>query len=447
MENTIKTSKDILFEKGKFVAYGTVLDISGTPNKVYPSKFEGSQGVVSLSVNGKRQNVRLFGGVGKDTPIIKVFIKGADGKVVRDGNNKTITKQIKPSEFDENQHLFFERKEVFYWGDKVDGKASKMSVIDALTDGAFVNELINKKDSLIGKRVRVEGEAKYKLSQKKDKIEIEMSVSRIILQAVEEGKTYNEFFTVETPMIMGINNITETIKDGILYGYVPMYIKYKAPIMVDGKERKGRVVYTPMNFSVEENGFLGIAQELGFTIEERAEILQDKLTTFSDGMQFIAGKFLLSNKSGMVERTITFEDLLEDPRAKSYVKKIDGITDEAELEAVKEKIVKAYGRINPATVQSEFIQKVSFINIMQDMETARDICAGVDISQYEIKSLADIAQELNELEAIKNTGKTTTATTPTNVTTVKTNVTSSIPEPAGFTGSTVELPVDDKFPF
>lgn len=391
------TAKELLMERGSFKATGVIKNITGESNKIYQkSGWMGSKAEITLDINGRRQKVSVFGGVGTSEFPIRVFQKDTEGKILRDAEGKTIQHQISVSDYNETSFAFFEKREVFEWGERdAEGKSQKITYISELTDGRFANAILENKDFLIGKRVQVEGTVKFRPTQNFDKIQTDISFDKIaILKPLEDGKEVVDKFVIDTPIIVNKQAINEVV-NGVLPVYVPMYHKYVVPLKRDGKDIKGRTVYVPTTFLVKENGFMALNDTLGFDLSMRKDMLLGKLEPFGDS-EFFVFKSLLSNKSGVTEREITIDDLMADQVWAKFVK-IALSAPESERQEKINNTIKAYKLQNPLTVKGEFKQEVDFITPMQikDKETnnVRDGIMPIDKEGFEIYSLDKIKEE------------------------------------------------------
>ena len=392
--------KELLQQRGEFVATGIIKNIAGETNKVYNSGWVGSNVTISLNIDGRTQKIKVFGGVGKSEFPVKVFLKDAEGKVLRDETGKTITQQIPADSYDPNTFLTFDAREVFEWGEKdVNGKNTKIVHIHELTDGRFANRLLENKDMLLGRRVMIKGTVSFKPTQNFDKVQAEMSPTQItLLQPAEEGKQVVDKFVINSPVVVNKEAIGETV-NGVLPILVPVYHKYLTPQVREGRQVKGRNVYVPITVMVKEKGFMNIDETYGFSIEDRTTILLNKINVVADDANMIAMRVCLSNKSGIVEREINIEDLLNDQVYGASARK-------AVAEDKVENFLKMYRQINPYTVRGEYKQEIDFIsplqiNVKKEDGTSdyRDAICGIDPQMIEVMSLDKIQQET---EAMKN---------------------------------------------
>lgn len=411
------TAKELLMEKGSFKATGVIKNITGEANKVYQKTgWMGSKAEITLDINGRKQKVSVFGGVGHSEFPIRVFQKDAEGKILRDAEGKTVQHQIAVSDYNDNTFAYFDKKEVFEWGEKdAEGKSQKITHISELTEGRFANAILQNKDFLIGKRVQIEGKVKFKPTQNFDKIQTDISFDKIaILKPVEDGKEVVDKFIIDTPIVVNKQAINEVV-NGVLPVYVPLYHKYVTPVKRDGKEVKGRTVFVPTTFLVKENGFMALNDSLGFDLEMRKEMLLGKLEPFGN-VDFFVFKSLLSNKSGVAEREITVEDLMEDQVWSKFIK-IALNAPEHEREERIANTIKAYKLQNPLTVRGEFKQEVDFITPMQvkdkENNNVRDGIMPIDREALEIYSLDKIKEETeNKLVQTTQTQSTPIINTP-----------------------------------
>ncbi|MGL5962634.1 MAG: hypothetical protein ACRCZ0_11895 [Cetobacterium sp.] len=442
-QNKPLTYKDILNEKTKFIATGVITDISGESNKTYKSGWTGSSAEITMMVDGRKQKIKIFGGVGKNEFKIRVFTAGADGQMVRDGNNKTIQTEIFAKDFNPNAHVTFDKREVIQWGERgADNKPQKIEVISELTDGRFADKLIASKSELIGRRVKVTGEINFKPTQKYDKLEANMSVKQIVLQDVVEGKEFSDRFFIETPLIVEKKTLTSASKDGFVTCFVPIYHKFDTPQIVEGRQQKGRNVFVPMNFTTTMNGFLGLPAEGYYDMDVRTNILVHKIETRSVGFELAMARTLLSYKSGMIERDITLEELSQDPIYSNLVNIVITMHDGEEKKNETAKLLNAYKLINPATVKGEFKQQIDYITVIQ--RGAGDMVAPIEKSCFEIMTLQKIGEEL---EARKNkTAPVQQQYTAPPVAQAKSANTSHVVEPVAFITGIDSFDNDD-FPF
>lgn len=415
------TVKDLMNERGTFLASGVIKNITGEKNKVYEkSGWMGSKCEITLDVNGRRQKIQIFGGVGKNEFPIRVFQKGDDGKILKDSNGKAIQHQIPVDSFDETKFMTFDKKEVIEWGERNDeGKSTKIEYISELTDGRFANAILDNKDMLIGKRVQVRGNASFKPTQNYDKIQTELIPNQIVLlKPVEEGKEVVDKFIINANIIINKEAISN-VKDGYLPVYVPMYHKYIKPIKRDGKDVKGRNIYVPMTLVVNEKGFMGLDDNYGYDIESRGIMLLGKINSVCGNEPFSIVKACLSNKSGVVEREINIEELVDDQVYGKFAKKAIKEGDEA-----INNFLTMYKSQNPLTVRSEFKQEVQFILPTQykdkdNNDVVREGILPIDIQSIELYTLEKIKEE----DEIINAGKNNTVKPPLpNISTKKVDV-------------------------
>lgn len=443
-QNKALTHKDILNDKAKFVAFGTITDISGESNKAYKSGWTGSSAEITMMVDGRKQKVKVFGGVGKDEFKVRVFTVGADGKAVRDGNDKAVQTEIFAKDYNPNVHMTFDKREVIQWGERdAENKAKKIEIISELTDGRFADKLIALKSDLIGKRVKVSGDINFKPTQKYDKLEANMSVKQIVIQEVVEGKEVKDRFFIETPIVIEKKSLTNTTKEGFVNCFVPVYHKFETPQIVDGRELKGRNVFIPISFTANMNGFIGLPAEGFFDMETRTNILTGKLDARSNGFDLAIARTILNYKSGMIERDVTLEELAQDPIYATMVSAVLSMPDGEAKDIETAKILGAYKLINPMTVKGEFKQQIDFINITQQ-RNGSDVVAPIEQSCFEIMTLQKIGEEL---ESRKNqTTPTQKAYTAPPATKVQSVNTSHVAEPVAPITS-IEDFNDDEFPF
>lgn len=391
------TYNDLLMEKATFKASGTIVNITGEINKTYKSGWTGSSAEITLSVNNVKQKIKIFGGTGVNEFDIKVYQLDGEGKIARDGEGKTISSKIPVSKFNPKLHAFFDKKEVIEWGDRNDeGKAQKIEHIVELTDARFANALIAQKDMLIGKRVGVSGTVKFKPTQKFDKIEANIELSQIVIQKIEEGKTYNDFFLIQTPLIVDKSVLKGISKDLGFVGYVPVYHKYLTPMSKNGSQIVGRNVYVPFSLTVNSNGFLMLSEEVGYTVEDRQEMLIGKVETKTQGADLAIMTSILNYKSGMIEREITVEDLLQDPVYGKFASRALNEPEDKREEAIN-KFKEMYKAQNPATVKGEFKQQIDFLSINQTRDDG-DKIYGIAREAFEIYTLDKIKSECESLE-------------------------------------------------
>lgn len=380
------TFNDLLMERGIVRASGVVVSITGESNKVYKSGWTGSTAEITLMVNGMKQKVKVFGGVGQSEFNVDVFQLDSEGKFIKDAQGKSVKVKINASQFNPTIHATFDKKEVMEWGERnAEGKATKIEHISELTAGRFANELLAKKELLIGQRVVVGGNVKFKPTQKFDKLEADIEVSTVTLVKEEEGRTYSDYFAIQIPMITDKDGIASIVTDGGIRAFVPVYHKYLTPIMKNGKEVKGRNVYVPFAFTVNDNGFLGLGSNNGYSIEDRADMFKGKLEAKSQGTPLAIFTGILNYKSGMIERDITVSELATDPVYGKYATQVlNGERDEADFKAM-------YKAQNPMTLKGEFKQCIDFININQTKDGDK-ICP-IAKEHFEIMSLDRIKEE------------------------------------------------------
>lgn len=401
----MKNAMELMKKRAEFGATGIIKNITGENGKVCGSGWVGSNATITMEINGTTQKIKVFGGVGKSELPIRVFLKDADGKAMRDANGKTIQQQIPVDLYDDNKFKTFDKREIIEWGEKnSDGKAQKVVYASELTSGRFANALLSNKDLLIGRRVLIKGEATFKPSQNFDKIQIEMGVKSITLLKTEEGKETIDKFIINAPIILN-KEVLSSIKDGKVQVYVPVYHKYVNP---QQNGEKGRTVYVATNFEANENGFMAIDSSLGFDLEARKMMLENKVNIVSQGTPFVVMDTCLSNKSGVVEREIKIEELTQDP--------VYGFLAQQSIKNGKvEDFLKMYKLQNPMTVKSEYKQQIDFISPLQfkDEESGmvRDCIFGIAPQSFEVVTLDTIKSETEIIKAQK-TNVTNTAQTP-----------------------------------
>lgn len=386
------TAKELMNQKGEFIATGIIKAINGEKDKISKKGWQGTRAEITLDINGRKQKITVFGGTGKDEFKVRVFQRDGDGKIMKDAEGKAIQHQINASEFNPQTFAYFDMKEVLEWGEKgEDGKAQKIEYIKELTDGRFANALLDSKDLLIGKRVLVRGEVTFKPTQNYDKIQTDMSIKQIVIQQpLEEGREVVDKFILNASLVVNREAIEETV-NGYLPVYVPVYHKYVKPIVRDGKEVKGRTVYVPTTFTVKENGFMNIDESFGYSLEDRKEMFVNKVTSMSGDEPFSIMRVCISNKSGVVEREIKIEELLDDQVYSKFAKK-------AIAEDNVENFLEMYKKQNPLTVRGEYKQEIDFISPLQikneDSVTARESIFPIDIKSIEVYSLDRIKEEV-----------------------------------------------------
>lgn len=389
------TGIDLMKQRGEFAVTGIIKNINGEANKVYPSGWVGSNATITLDVNGRTQKVNVFGGVGKSEFQIRVLMRGADGKAVKGADGKAIVQYINVDDYNPETFMYFDEKSVIEWGERDStGRAQRIDHFSELTDGRFANRLLEKKEELIGKRVMIRGDVSFRPTQNYDKIQTDLTVKQITyLRPIEEGSEVVDKFVLNTPVVLNKETL-DSINDGVIKGYVPVYHKYLQPKMVNGKEQKGRTVYAQMDFLVKPNGFMAIDETLGFDIPSRKIMLENKINIVSEGTPFVVAKVCLSNKSGSVARDIKIEELLDDP--------VYGVIAKNSIENNNvENFLTMYKKQNPATVRSEYRQEVDFITILQyteENQAARDCVFGIDPNAIEFYTLDKLR---DEDEAIK----------------------------------------------
>lgn len=386
------TAKELMNQKGEFIATGIIKAINGEKDKISKKGWQGTRTEITLDINGRKQKITVLGGTGKDEFKVRVFQKDAEGKILKDADGKAIQHQINASEFNPKIFAYFDMKEVLEWGEKgEDGKAQKIEYIKELTDGRFANALLDSKDLLIGKRVLVRGEVTFKPTQNYDKIQTDMSIKQIVIQQpFEEGREVVDKFIINASLVVNKEAIDETV-NGYLPVYVPVYHKYVKPIFRDGKEVKGRTVYVPTTFTVKENGFMNIDESFGYSLEDRKEMFVNKVVSMAGDEPFSIMRACISNKSGVVEREIKIEELLDDQVYSRFAKK-------AIAEDNVENFLEMYKKQNPLTVRGEYKQEIDFISPLQikneDSVTARESIFPIDIKSIEIYSLDKIKEEV-----------------------------------------------------
>lgn len=392
------TYNDLLIEKGTFKATGTIVNITGEINKTYKSGWTGSSVEVTLSVNNVKQKIKLFGGTGRNEFDIKVYQLDGEGKIARDGEGKTISMNIPVNQYNPQIHAYFDKKEVIEWGERdAEGKVQKIEHIVELNEARFANSLLENKNMLIGKRVGITGTVKFKPTQKFDKIEANIEMNQIVLQKVEEGKEYNDMFLVQTPLIVDKSILKEIAKNGGFVGYVPVYHKYMTPITRNNKQVKGRNVYVPFPLTVNSNGFLMLADEVGYTLEDRQDMLFAKVESRTQGADLAIMTSILNYKSGMIEREITVEDLVSDPVYGKFATRALN-SPESEREVAIERFKEMYKAQNSATIKGEFKQQIDFLTVNQTRDDG-DKIYGLPKESFEIYTLEKIK---NETEAMEN---------------------------------------------
>jgi hypothetical protein len=386
------TAKELMQQKGEFVATGIIKAINGEKDKLSKKGWQGTRTEVTLDINGRKQKITVFGGTGKNETKVRVFQKDTEGKILKDAEGKAIQHQINPSEFNPQTFAYFDMKEVLEWGERgEDGKAQKIEYIKELTDGRFANALLDNKDLLIGKRVLVRGDVTFKPTQNYDKIQTDMSIKQIVIQQpLEEGKEVVDKFILNASLIVNKEAIEETV-NGYLPVYVPVYHKYVKPIIRDGKEVKGRTVYVPTTFTVKENGFMNIDESFGYPLADRKDMFVSKVTCVTGDEPFSVMRACISNKSGVVEREIKIEELLDDQVYGKFAKRaID--------EGTVENFLEVYKKQNPLTVRGEYKQEIDFISPLQmkdeDSVNAREAIFPIDFKSIEVYSLDKIKEEV-----------------------------------------------------
>ncbi|MGL4425992.1 MAG: hypothetical protein ACRCZ0_07020 [Cetobacterium sp.] len=386
MEKTMNFN-DLMMERGTFKARGEVVAITGEPNKVFKSGWVGSSAEITILVNGTKQKVKVFGGVGKNEFKVNVFQLDGEGQISKDGEGKSIRLSINADQFNPTLHKTFDRKEVIEWGDRnAEGKATKIEHISELTDGRFANALLANKELLIGKKIGLSGNVKFKATQKFDKIESNIEVTQmVLLQPNEDGKYANDFFLIQSPMIVDKSSVGTITKDNGLVGYVPVYHKFLKPIQKNGREVKGRNVYIPFPMTVNENGFM-MQSATDVSLEDREFIFGSKLEAKSQGAPLAIFTAMINYKSGMIEREITVQDLANDPVYGKFAKEVlDGTRDEDKFKAM-------YKAQNPATVKGEFKQSMDFLGV-QCVKDIGDKIFGIAPESFEVYSLEKIKEE------------------------------------------------------
>lgn len=385
------TGKDLMQQRGEFIATGIIKAINGEKDKISKKGWQGTRAEVTLDINGRKQKVTVFGGTGVNESRVRVFQKDAEGKITKDAQGKAIQHYINVSEFNPQTFAYFDTKEVFEWGEKgEDGKAQKIEYIKELTDGRFANALIDNKEFLIGKRVLVKGDVSFRPTQNYDKIQTDMSIKTITIQKpLEEGKEVVDKFVINASVVLNKEAIEETSK-GYLPVYVPVYHKYVKPIMRDGKEVKGRNVYVPTTFTVKENGFMNIDETFGYSLDDRKDMFMSKVTSVTGDEPFSIMRACISNKSGVVEREIKIEELLDDQVYSKFAKK-------AVENGTVETFLEMYKKQNPLTVRGEYRQEMDFISPLQikeeDSVNARESIFPIDFKSIEVYTLDKIKEE------------------------------------------------------
>lgn len=425
---------DLLMERGTFKARGTIVSITGESNKQYKSGWIGSLAEITIMINGVKQKVKVFGGVGKNEFKINVFQLDGEGKIAKDGKGKSIKTSINVDQFNPLNHVTYDRKEVIEWGERdSEGKAQKIEHISELTDGRFANAILSKKESLIGKRVGLSGTVKFKPTQKFDKMEANMEISQITI--LQEDSPVSDTFLIQNPMIVDKSTVGSILTNKGLVVYVPVYHKYLTPITRDGKEVKGRNVYVPLPMTVNENGFMMQSID-DVSLEDREFIFRNKLEVKSQGTPLAIFTGLINYKSGMIEREITVQELIGDNVYGKFAKEVlDGTRDE-------EGFKKMYKAQNPATVKGEFKQQMDFLSVHCTKDLGDKIFP-IAPEAFEIYSLEKIKEETESMEAVKPQPQQQTYTTP-KVNTVKT---SEIAPPQSAPQGIEDFNFEDEFPF
>lgn len=439
-EKKVMTHQEILREKGEFKANGIIKNISGEISKIYKSGWVGNSVELVLQINDTKQKIKIFGGDITHENTITVFQKDSEGKLMKDGNNKSIMLKIKPSEFREESYVTFDKKEVIEWGERNSDGANKITHISELTSGRFAKAIMENKNMLIGKKVSVRGSVSFKPTMNFDKIEANMDVSSItILSSDEENLEKNHFFIMETPIIIPRPDMEKNLKDRKIFSFVPIYHKYIKPVIKDGKEQKGRNVFVPMYLDVEDNGFMGLPSGL-FSVDDRGKILISKIEQKIYQTDIAVMRAMLIYKSGMVERDIEVSDLVDDPVYSTFAKEALSKTTEFEREEACKKVKELYKATNPSTIKGEFKQKIDFCNITQDRESNGDKIAGITWDLVEKYTLEQIKKDTEMME--NSTSKENNNTVKVGI---SSNNTSDIPAPSSVPTGINDF--DDEFPF
>ena len=110
-------------------------------------------------------------------------------------------------------------------------------------------------------------------------------------------------------------------------------------------------------------------------------------------------------KSGVIERQITINDLLQDPIYGGHAKKIMAIEDEDVREVRINNFIEMYKVQNPMTVKGEFVQKIDFGNIIQvknsESGLVEDVLVGINPQVIEFYTLEKIKAEDETMEQKK----------------------------------------------
>ena len=383
------TFNDLLKERAEMKVMGTIVNITGEKEKVSKSGWTGAMTEVTLDVNGMKQKITVMGRIGKDEFDINVFQLDGEGKILKDDEGKNVMKKISPDKFNDKVYAYFGKKEVIEWGERdADGKAHKIEHISELTGGRFAQALIENKESLIGKRVGITGNVQFRPNQKFDKIEASIEINQITIQKTEEGKSYNDYFLIQAPVILNKEALGNMDKDEAFTGYVPVYNKILK-----------KNVHVPFNFTISDNGFLMISKELGFTLEDRKDMFLSKIEAKTQGANFVIMTALLNYKSGMIEREITIEELCQDPVYGRFAQRAMNSPEDLREEAIKN-FKEMYKKQNPATVKGEFKQKIDFLTINQTREDGDKVC-GIDPQMFTIYTLDKLKQDLEKKEQPK----------------------------------------------
>lgn len=404
------TFQEILNGKKDFVATGIIKNITGEADKIYKSGWQGSSAEITLIVNNTTQKIKVFGGTGKNEFPINVFLVDGEGKILKDDKEKAVRTQIKADEFDPKKHVTFDTREVMKWGERdSEGKPTKISYISELTEGRFANSLLEHKEEIIGKRVGIRGTFNFRPTQKYDKIEVNMSVNRItLLDDIDDTMKHKpDEFILNLPMVINktyVDKILDNLdKDGngVLHCYVPVYHKY-----VDGEKenKKGRNVFVSTPITLQKNGFLGVVESIA-DLPLRVDLFKNRLNYGTNGTDFVMCKAGIRYKSGVVERQITINDLLQDPIYGGHAKKIMAIEDEDVREVRINNFIEMYKVQNPMTVKGEFVQKIDFGNIIQvknsESGLVEDVLVGINPQVIEFYTLEKIKTEDESMEQKK----------------------------------------------
>lgn len=368
---------EMTFNKPAFTAVGIIKGIKEKSRDKASSKGDKyySNTTVSIEVNGKIQQIDFFGETvpegNADNREFQTMLRTAEGKAEKGSDDKAIRKKVLVKDYDAKKHMFFEAGEIYAYKNK-----EKVTWKEYASTGDLAKFLTEEKtmEKLIGQPVMIKGKMDIKEAyQNEGVIEFKPQGIKIQMMKLEEGKKLNEEFTFTAPVVFNMLDMPhESQANG--KGLVPINL---STFIYKDKANHTRNIPITINPST----FFGIPT---VPMETRLMLFSNLLCANTDNSALVGfiGRFSYDN--GYEERTLTIEDISDDPTFAQLI--ATGTYGDAEL-------IDMYKRFNQGiTFRKELVSNMSLLSIQQE-DGKINICPLLDEELPNGKSSIEKATE------------------------------------------------------